>query len=236
VLCQLPPLPSSHTHQIQGAVLIFSFGIRWRNKRKIKRYSEGKTADTAERGEMTQTTSQQEEVPFGIRAIERGCEVDGVWNSRTNTPLQTPANSNPGSPVTRPKDLGNGLLSLKKHRRDMSLSTVSNLEFPEPALARAGPKGVAVSSTDTTSEPKSSSEKENTPEPSPDGQLPMRGRRAYQPKTSSRNISYPPSAYPSPSSSRCRSYPPSSIQPSSVSKHRSYPPSLQCTSTLNAGK
>ena len=28
----------------------------------------------------------EEEVPFGIRAIERGCEVDGVWNSKTSTP------------------------------------------------------------------------------------------------------------------------------------------------------
>lgn len=31
------------------------------------------------------------QVPFGIRAIESGIEVDGVWISRTNTPTQTPA-------------------------------------------------------------------------------------------------------------------------------------------------
>ncbi len=181
---------------------------------------------------MTQTTTREEEVPFGIRAIERGCEVDGVWNSRTNTPLQTPA----GSPVTRPKDLGNGLLGLKKHRRDLSLSTVSNLEIPEPALARPDPKAVPESSTDTTSEAKSSSENENTHNASPDRQLSMRGRPAYQPRTSSRNISYPPSAYPQPNSSQCRSYPLSAHQPPGASKHRSYPPSLSCASTVDAGK
>lgn len=197
---------------------------------------ERKTVDTAERGEMVQTTTEEdEEVPFGIRAIERGCEVDGVWNSRTNTPLQTPGNSNPGSPVMRPKDLGNGLLSLKKHRRDLSLSTVSKLEVPEPALARSDHKALPESSTDTTSEAKSSSEKENQRDSSPDRQLSMRGRRAYQPRTSSRNILYPPSAYPPPSSSRCRSYPPSAYQPASASKHRSYPPSSSCASTVDAG-
>ncbi|KAL8905980.1 MAG: hypothetical protein Q9207_002311 [Kuettlingeria erythrocarpa] len=35
------------------------------------------------------------DVPFGVRAIESGIEVDGVWISRSNTP----ANSTPGSPA-----------------------------------------------------------------------------------------------------------------------------------------
>jgi hypothetical protein len=217
-------------------VLVFSFGIRWRNKRKIKRHTERKSADTAERGDMTQTNQQEDEVPFGIRAIERGCEVAGVWNSRTNTPLQTPGNSNPGSPVMRPKDLGNGLLGVRKHRRDLSISTLSNLEVPEPALSKPDSQALPESSTDTTSEAKLSSDKENTTESSPDRQLSMRGRRAYQPKTSSRNISYPPSAYPASTSSRCRSYPASACQPPGASKYRSYPPSLSCTSTLDAVK
>ena len=217
-----------HAHKRQGAVLIFSLGVRWRNKRRIRKHSERKTADTAERGEMAQATPQEEQVPFGIRAIERGCEVDGVWNSRTNTPLQTPGNSNPGSPVMRPKDLGNGLLSLKKHRRDLSVSTESNLEIPAPTLARPEPKGLPESSTDTASEAKSSSEQENARECSPDRELSMRGRRAYQPKTSSRNVSYPPRAYPPPTSSRCISYPPSAYPPRAASRYKSYPSSVSC--------
>lgn len=183
----------------QGAVFVFSVGIRWRNNRRIEKHSKAKAADTAERGEMVQPTGQEEEVPFGVRAIARGCEVDGVWNSRTNTPLQTPGNSSPGSPVIRPKDLGNGLVSINKHRRDRSLSTLSNLEIPESSLARQDPKALPESSTDTTSEAKSSSEKENADEISPDRQLSMRGRRAYQSKSSSRDVSYPPSSYQTPS-------------------------------------
>ncbi|KAF2667959.1 hypothetical protein BT63DRAFT_480856 [Microthyrium microscopicum] len=34
-----------------------------------------------------------DEIPFGIRALQRGIEVEGVWISQTNTPM-------PGSPVT----------------------------------------------------------------------------------------------------------------------------------------
>jgi hypothetical protein len=184
---------------------------------------------------MAQTTGQGEEVPFGIRAIERGCEIDGVWNSKTSTPLQTPGNSTPGSPVMRPKDLGDGFPGLKKHRRDPSLSMEPSLELPRPALARSDPV-LPEPSTDTTSEARSASDNDNTPESSPDRQLSMRGRRAYQPKPSFRNTSYPPSAYPPPTSSRCRSYPPNANPPSSTSKYRSYPPSLSCAPTLSPGK
>jgi hypothetical protein len=186
---------------------------------------------------MIETNSgQEDEVPFGIRAIERGCEVNGVWNSKTNTPLQTPGNSNPGSPVIRPKDLGNGLLSLRKHRRELSASSVSNLEIPEPISTKPEAKTVPESPTDTMSEGKSSSEKENAVETSEDGQLSMRGRRAYQPKSSSKKTSYPPSSYPASSSSRCISYPPTTLQQVAASKYRSYPPSLSCVSTLDDGK
>lgn len=185
---------------------------------------------------MAQTPGQEEEVPFGIRAIERGCEIDGVWNSKTNTPLQTPGNSNPGSPLMRPKDLGNGLLSLQKHRRNLSLSTMSYLEINVSDQPKPESKTLPDNATDTASEAKSSSEQENAREPSPDGQLSMRGRRAYQPKSSTRKQSYPPSSYPVSSSSRCISYPPTAYQQRASSKHRSYPPSSWFAPHLDAGK
>jgi hypothetical protein len=77
---------------------------------------------------MTQTVRRSEEVPFGIRAIERGCMVEGVWNSKATTPLQTPTSSKASSPILKGKN------TLKKHKRASSLSTVSRLEIPEPAL------------------------------------------------------------------------------------------------------
>lgn len=81
-----------------------------------------------ERGEMRKTVGQGGEVPFGIRAIERGCTVDGVWNSKATTPLQTPPSSKPSSPVLR------GINTLRKDKRDSSSSNISRLAIPEPVL------------------------------------------------------------------------------------------------------
>lgn len=35
----------------------------------------------------------KDEIPFGIRAIQSGIEIDGVWISRTNTPIGSSRNS-----------------------------------------------------------------------------------------------------------------------------------------------
>ncbi|KAE9975751.1 hypothetical protein EG328_003003 [Venturia inaequalis] len=41
-----------------------------------------------------------DEIPFGIKAIERGVEVEGVWISRSNTPVPSGSNSLNNSPAT----------------------------------------------------------------------------------------------------------------------------------------
>ncbi|TID21263.1 hypothetical protein E6O75_ATG04658 [Venturia nashicola] len=41
-----------------------------------------------------------DEIPFGIKAIERGVEVEGVWISRSNTPVPSGCNSLNNSPAT----------------------------------------------------------------------------------------------------------------------------------------
>jgi hypothetical protein len=78
---------------------------------------------------MTEAVRRSEEVPFGIRAIERGYVVEGVWNSKATTPLQTPTSSKASSPVLKAAKN-----TLKKHKRDSSLSNVSHVDIPEPAL------------------------------------------------------------------------------------------------------
>lgn len=42
----------------------------------------------AERGEINQSVRKSHDIPFGIRALLEDPEVEGVWNSRTNTPLR----------------------------------------------------------------------------------------------------------------------------------------------------
>jgi hypothetical protein len=106
-------------------VLVYATGVRYSNKRKLKKHTDRIATEIEERGEMTGAVRHSEEVPFGIRAIERGCMVDGIWNSKATTPLHTPSSSKASSPVLKAK-------TLKKHKRESSLSNVSQLDIPEP--------------------------------------------------------------------------------------------------------
>ncbi|KAF2735481.1 hypothetical protein EJ04DRAFT_534230 [Polyplosphaeria fusca] len=61
------------------------------DKHRIRKYSKvdkGKQTQTPEMLEAQPVKQEEKEyVPFGIRAIESGIEVDGVWISRSNTPV-----------------------------------------------------------------------------------------------------------------------------------------------------
>lgn len=63
------------------------------DKYRIKKYTtveKGKQVQTPEMLEaqtIREEVETKEDVPFGIRAIESGIEVDGVWISRSNTPV-----------------------------------------------------------------------------------------------------------------------------------------------------
>lgn len=124
------PIPAKHAYADgcgQCVVLTYGIGVRYLNKRRLKKHTIRIATEIAERGEMTEAVRRSEEVPFGIRAIERGCMVEGVWNSKASTPLQTPASSKANSPILKGKN------TLNKHNRDSSLSNVSDVDIPEPA-------------------------------------------------------------------------------------------------------
>lgn len=64
------------------------------NRYRLRKYSKvdkGKQTQTPEMIEAQPVTAISEEtkdeIPFGIRAIQSGIEVDGVWISRSNTPV-----------------------------------------------------------------------------------------------------------------------------------------------------
>lgn len=67
----------------------------WYDRSKIRKYSKvdkGKQAATPEMLEsqpvqQVHAEEMKDDIPFGVRAIESGIEVDGVWISRTNTPV-----------------------------------------------------------------------------------------------------------------------------------------------------
>ena len=71
------------------------------------------------------------DVPFGVRAIESGIEVDGVWISRSNTPT-------PSSPVS-PQALAEPSSSLESPRPDhSSTSSIPHLAIPQPIHGQQG--------------------------------------------------------------------------------------------------
>jgi hypothetical protein len=122
----------------QCVVLVYATGVRYSNKRKLKKHSDRIATEIEERGEMAEAVRNSEEVPFGIRAIERGCMVDGIWNSKATTPLHTPSSSKASSPVLKAKN------TLKKHKRESSLSNVSQLDIPEPASVPSKSTGPGI--------------------------------------------------------------------------------------------
>ena len=83
---------------------------------------------------MSTRRERKNDVPFGVRAIQSGIEVDGVWISRGNTPV-------PGSPVSlatrSPQRPQRGV-----HRSSTlaSISSIPDLSIPQPAQPVAKPR------------------------------------------------------------------------------------------------
>ncbi|KAF2686491.1 hypothetical protein K458DRAFT_198719 [Lentithecium fluviatile CBS 122367] len=75
----------------------------WYDQRKIRKYTKvekGKQAQTPEMLEA-QREETKDDIPFGIRAIESGIEIDGVWISRSNTPVTSSRSSITGVQLPR---------------------------------------------------------------------------------------------------------------------------------------
>jgi len=113
------------------------------------------------------------EVPFGVRAIESGIEVDGVWVSRSNTPVSSLA----GSPKLRPKDLAPD--------RASSSTDLSRIEIPQPIhrYSDTDQPSNAPYMSHGTSDGAGPSRRKHNPPPTSD-HLP-RGRVSYEPRRSS---------------------------------------------------
>ncbi|KAF2019030.1 hypothetical protein BU24DRAFT_447621 [Aaosphaeria arxii CBS 175.79] len=81
--------------------------------RKYSKPEKGKKPQTPEMLEAQPVVSKtKNDIPFGIRAIESGIEVDGVWISRSNTPV---GSSRSSITETRlPRSLNNSQLELPK--------------------------------------------------------------------------------------------------------------------------
>ena len=123
------------------------------------------------------------EVPFGVRAIESGIEVDGVWISRSNTPIASTTGSPAPSIMLEPDST--------KHARSPEYGSITHsqrpLEVPRPIHGHSASSQSRSSTAsrisglpqdqynEPDSLPRSSTASDNVP----------RAQRTYQPRRSS---------------------------------------------------
>jgi hypothetical protein len=121
--------------------------------RKYTKVEKGKQTQTPEmlEAQPISTEPKEDDIPFGIRAIESGIEVDGVWISRSNTPVGSSRSS---------------ITNVKLPRSDNS----SQLELPKAV------HGSASSSRDSSRGPSSSFDRAVSAE-----RIPTNGSRSSSP-------------------------------------------------------
>lgn len=123
--------------------------------------------------------SQRQQIPFGVRALESGIEVDGVWISGTNTPTSMPGS--PNIAAMKPQPAHQGLSSQARP----STSEMSRIEIPQPVHDHPGVTHSAGTSQKAPIpfDRLGSSERQHSKPPTSDHQ--SRGRPTYQPRRSS---------------------------------------------------
>lgn len=120
------------------------------------------------------------DVPFGVRALESGIEVEGVWISRTNTP----ASSIAGSPALSATTLKpTGAQPESSADRTSSASNMSHLEISRGARAQPEVNPPSNSSL-TVPQPFSHPSRNHGPPPASDHHQ-IHGRPTYQPRRAS---------------------------------------------------
>ena len=131
---------------------------------------------------ISTTTDRVEGIPFGVRAIESGLEVDGVWISRSNTP----ASSNPASPGS--SIIGDQSPAKVLQHEDSTIKAIPTLEMPQPRYphtGRPGPNSRSPSrSPEERSDPATSESASSLAVP-PEDLVKIRIRPTYQPRHSS---------------------------------------------------
>lgn len=164
----------------------------WR-LRKYTTIAATRAAQPQDPQDMQQTTPPRRRgdpgVPFGVRALESGIEVDGVWHSRSNTP----APSLPDSPMSSASVSPGSVRRPSSPDRTSTSSNISKLEMPLPVHGYPGVGHVrSVSSSGVVNAPferglapERTSSRPNSISPEYLNRDMPRGRQTYQPRRSS---------------------------------------------------
>lgn len=155
------------------------------NKWRLRKYTAVAETKAALRREMQHTASlkrgrsQRQQIPFGVRALESGIEVDGVWISGTNTPSSMPGSPNIAAKKPQPAPRDHSL------EGSSSTSEMSRIEIPQPVHGYSGMNHSAGPSNKIPIifDRPMSSEQQHSKQPTSDHQ--SWGRPTYQPRRSS---------------------------------------------------
>lgn len=164
-------------------VIFIGIGVRFYQKWKLRKYTALEAVKDQHRQALEHRPSvkarRAQEIPFGIRAIQSGIEVDGVWISGSNTPAQ----SNPGSRAPSVMLDTDSNKSAQSPERPFVQPPSSRLEAPRPAHRQPIQGRTSTATQDAA--PRVRSYQMN---PSPNRlstDLPPPGRPTYQPRRSS---------------------------------------------------
>lgn len=131
-----PPHRASTANLRQVVTVFLGFLKVIYNRYRLRKYSKVDKGKQAQSPEMLEAqpvahvaAAPKDEVPFGIRALQNGIEVEGVYISRTNTPVASSRNSIVSGNFTH------------SHSN-------SQLELPKAALLSSGDSSRAPSSFD----------------------------------------------------------------------------------------
>ncbi|KAI9696539.1 MAG: hypothetical protein M1836_005558 [Candelina mexicana] len=125
----------------------------WWSHWQLRKYTALEAAKRAQAEEKSQapksSRARGNDIPFGVRAIESGIEVDGVWISRTNTPAPSSPRSLAPAPVTVASTSNQRVRPDPK--RASTASDMSRLEIPQPAYGHSASGRTAKGSSDSGS-------------------------------------------------------------------------------------
>lgn len=167
------------------------------NHWRLRKYTTIAATTAAQPQDMQQTMQQttlprrrgDPGVPFGVRALESGIEVDGVWHSRSNTP----APSIPDSPMSSASISPGSIRRPSSPDRTSTSSNISKLEMPLPVhdypgvghVRSVSSSGVVNAPFERGLAPERSPSRPNSISPEYLNRDMPRSRQTYQPRRSS---------------------------------------------------
>ncbi|KAI1180515.1 hypothetical protein F4777DRAFT_250481 [Nemania sp. FL0916] len=132
-----------------GIVAVFFIGWAklWWMQRLLKKYAlldEEKKARQTELRRSGLPAGRKVDIPFGVRAIQSGVEVDGIWISRPGTPMEVRSSSQVSATTlnldgdSRPEDKGKAIAGGGILRTTAIVTEIEPTPKPSPRLSATG--------------------------------------------------------------------------------------------------